>query len=91
MKYNIIPVAHKDKKLRKGLYPIYIFVYSGFKLITKKSIGLKVHPSNCNADKRQVKNRKRPCRQRFYYHQILASTSQLISIIDSPQCFQPSL
>ncbi len=55
MKYNVIAVARKDKKNKEGLYPIYLFIYSGSKLIAKKSLGHKVTPENWDPKKRQVK------------------------------------
>ncbi|MEO6721451.1 MAG: site-specific integrase [Ferruginibacter sp.] len=54
MNLNIIAAIRKDKKDSKGLVPLYVYVYKGSKLYTKKSIGQKVPLEFWNEDEKAV-------------------------------------
>lgn len=57
MKYNIIAAPRTDKKDAKGFAPVYIFIYEGARLISKKSTGQKINPALWNNEARAVEKK----------------------------------
>lgn len=54
MKLNIIATTINGKKNAAGLVPLYIMVYDGAKLLSKKSLGRQIKPEQWNTETRRV-------------------------------------
>lgn len=57
MNYNIFAAPRLDKMDKNGFAPLYLFVYEGQKLLSKKSLGHKIPPDRWNKEQKKVEKK----------------------------------